>query len=691
MKIDIVTILYHSQSWIKGYLDSVEQSQYELGNINLILINNDPADDYSYILNNHPLIHKLGSFQYQNATENLGFGKGNNLGAALGNAPYVFFLNIDTEIIPDAFSNLESYIQQSTPDVGAWEFRQFPYEHPKVYDPVTQYTSWASAAALVIRRSVFEEVNGFDSRLFMYAEDVDISWHIRRCGYYIRYCPKCVVNHYTYEDADTVKPTQFYYSIYNNLLLRYKYGSIRQIISGYKLIHQVVNSANPVFPDQKERLKEMLKNAFSIGMQFRRNSFKKPAKPGFSPTFQGFDYENNRKGAFFKNRPWQSFASLPLVSVIVRTHKRPLVLQNAIRSLLNQTYPNVEIVIVEDGQNTAQKVVEQFMPLGKIQYHYTGINKGRSHAGNLGMSMATGSLLCFLDDDDMVYADHVETLVGELLSENYNMVHAPAFCVTTDTQSIDPYIYTETRYEVKHDYPADKEELLNNNLFPIQSVLFEKRLFDELGGFDETIDYLEDWALWLKYAQNSSIGYADKLTSLYRVPANAKQYKTRLSQLLSTREYVLSTYTHNYIQQKNDMAVAIDHLKHLKPMDSKITKTHVDLLIYGFNCLSINGWAVVHKKDSFDNIYLKVVINEQTYYFKLANDRRRDIQRKFNSKNKFLGFKGDLQILGINGSVIPISLVFVKGEAFIEQYINWFSFLKIRYMAQLRRYLRTII
>lgn len=689
MKIDIITILYNSQKWLSGYLDSILKSSYDLADINIIFIDNKPEGGYDSIIQNHPVIGKLASFRLINNTENVGFGIANNQGVKLGTAPYVFFLNIDTEITPTALTELTTSIRESSTEVGAWEMRQFPYEHPKIYHPVTQYVSWASAAALCVRRDVFEEVGGFDELLFMYAEDVDISWGIRRAGYEIKYCPKSVVYHYSYSEADEVKPTQFYYSLYNNLMLRYKYGTWKDIKDGYLLIRAVKGSRDPVFPDQKEKLNVLLKDSFKKGLAFRSKKGT-PKKSTFKPLFLGFDYEIIRKGAFHVNIPWWDFTSLPKVSVIVRTHKRPLVLEQALISLFNQTYPNVEIVVVEDGQNTAQAIIDKYAGKANIVYSYTGINKGRSNAGNLGMAMATGTYLCFLDDDDLVYADHIESIMAEMLKGSYNMVHAPAFSVPTEVISNDPYIYKELAYETKHDYPADKEDLLGNNLFPIQAVLFEKRLFDELGGFDETIDYLEDWALWLKYAKDSNIGYVNKVTSLYRVPSNAKLYKTRLSQLLSTRDYVLSTYAHNYLSEKVELESAINEFKNMAALDPALTKTHVDLLIYAYNCISIRGWAVVNKKDSFDKIYLKITPMDKTFYFKLAFDKRRDIQRKFNSSNQKMGFKGDLQILGITGEVIPFSLIFVKDGAYMEKTIDWKDYHKIRYMAHARRFLHFI-
>lgn len=686
MKIDIISVLYRSEKWLKGYLDAIEKSEYPLADLNLILVDNDPSSGSEALINNHPLLSKLNSYQLIKNTTNTGFGVANNQGVKAGSSPYVFFLNIDTALTPSALAELKSVAEHSAPEVAAWELRQFPYEHPKVYHPVTQYVSWASAAALVVKREVFENTGWFDERIFMYAEDVDLSWSIRSAGYQIRYCPKSVVYHFTYADADEVKPTQFYYSIYNNLMLRYKYGSLTDILEGYRLIRSIKNSRNPVFPDQRKKLDEMLKGSVSRGLNFR--SGRKKNNPGlFKPTFMGLDYELTRKGAFYVNKPWWEFPARPKVSVIVRTHKRPLVMEQALISLLHQTYPNIEVVVVEDGENTAQHIAEKYVDTGKVKYYHTGINKGRSYAGNLGMTKATGTYLCFLDDDDLVYADHIESIMAEMLRGNYHMVHAPAFCVKTEMISTNPYVYKEFGYETKHDYAGGKEELLNNNLFPIQAVLFEKKLFDELGGFDETIDYLEDWALWLKYAFGSEIGYIDKVTSLYRVPASSKQYKTRLSQLLSTRNYVLEKYAHNYKREQIELEIAIDHLKTLRQIKAGRVLSHIDLLIFGYDCISLNGWAVVDGKDNPDKIYLRISINNNTYHVKMIFDNRTDIQRKFGSDSRKLGFKADIPIPGIKGNIVPFSLLFVKGDEFYERHINWWSVHKIRVMSLIRKYL----
>ena len=63
---------------------------------------------------------------------------------------------------------------------------QFPVEHPKIYDPVTFETPWASGACLAIPHDIFKKIRGFDDTFFMYCEDVDLSWRARAAAFTVR-------------------------------------------------------------------------------------------------------------------------------------------------------------------------------------------------------------------------------------------------------------------------------------------------------------------------------------------------------------------------------------------------------------------------------------------------------------------------------------------------------------------------
>ena len=114
--------------------------------------------------------------------ENLGFGRGHNANARRGKSPWLLVVNQDCVVEPGALERLVETAAADDAKVAAWEMRQVPYEHPKAYDPATLDTPWASGAATLFRREAYEAVGGFDEALFLYGEDVDLSWRLRAAG-----------------------------------------------------------------------------------------------------------------------------------------------------------------------------------------------------------------------------------------------------------------------------------------------------------------------------------------------------------------------------------------------------------------------------------------------------------------------------------------------------------------------------
>lgn len=139
---------------------------------------------------------------YRHFGANLGSAGGSNALAAGDDASTehervddaIWVLNPDTCPGPTTLTALVTALRQ--PGVGAAEGRQIPIEHPKAFDPATGDTSWGSGCCLLLRRSVFDEVGGFDDRFFpMYCDDVDICWRIRLAGHRVVHVPTAPVFH----------------------------------------------------------------------------------------------------------------------------------------------------------------------------------------------------------------------------------------------------------------------------------------------------------------------------------------------------------------------------------------------------------------------------------------------------------------------------------------------------------------
>ena len=534
---DIIYVTYNSEKWISGCFHSWLKADYDLKKINIYVVDNNSTDNTLKLLNEYKekTGQRFASFSIISESQNWGFGKANNIGFSKGDAEIVCFLNIDTEIFPDTFTELQKEILSSDEKIGIWEFRQFPYEHPKMYDILTGEPTWCSGAAFAVRRQVYEEAGGFDDKIFMYAEDVDLSWRVRTAGYILKYVPRVKITHYSYESAGEIKPNQHVYGVINNLLLRYRFGGKKTMLMGHLLFWNLMRHPD-VFPGSRKMLLKQYWKHFKLIPHFRAKGRYKQNKTSVG-YFSKWDYCLIKDGAFYQNfLPSES----PLVSILVRTCGRPAILRETLLSLRKQTYDNVEIVVVEDGDATAENMIRSEFPDLNIMYHATGKKVGRSRAGNLAMELARGKYLNFLDDDDLFYADHIEVLVANLEKSHKQAAYATSYETPIIISSRDPYIYEVRNYLGVHKQPFNRIILCHHNYIPIQCIMFEKELFEQYGGLDETVDALEDWDMWVRYSLHTDFDFVLKTTSVYRVPAvreiNDKRQKALDDALLFMRE-----------------------------------------------------------------------------------------------------------------------------------------------------------
>jgi len=538
---DIVLVTYNSTKWIDRCLNAIGNSKGVTESLNVYVVDNNSADNTLEKLKQYKENNHIVGLDINSQKDNLGFGNANNVGAKMGTDDIVCFINIDTEVYSDTFALLQEEVRNSDNSVGAWEMRQMPYEHPKIYDPVTRETSWMSGAAFAVRREIFEQIGGFDSNIFMYAEDVDLSWRIRALGYQLKYCPKVRIRHYSYQEESEVKPLQYVEAIKNNILLKYRYGSIWTAIGGRLKFWEVYFCFKEPFDGAKKELKKGYKKLRKLIPYFKKTRISDHSVD----KFLGWDYELNRDGAFVRT---ENIEVNPLVSIIVRTCQRPAVLRETLISLRNQTYSNFEVVVVEDGESNSQSMIESEFADINVRYYATGIKKGRSVAGNLGLEKAKGAYINFLDDDDLFYADHIEILISVLCKTEKKAAYAFAFETPVEVYSEDPYHYKIVSYNKRYQQQFDKIKLCHHNYIPIQCIMFARELYEKLGGFDITLDYLEDWDLWVRYMQGTDFECVPKTTSLYKVPANTQKQKKRQKQLDEALKIVRRKHESYYIR-----------------------------------------------------------------------------------------------------------------------------------------------
>jgi glycosyltransferase involved in cell wall biosynthesis len=195
---------------------------------------------------------------------------------------------------------------------------------------------------------------------------------------------------------------------------------------------------------------------------------------------------------------------VPRVSVIIPTYNRAPLLREAIASVLQQTYNDYEIVVVDDGStDNTRRIIEEFSS-PRIRYFYQD-NQGRSRARNLALRMALGEFIAFLDSDDMFMPEKLERQVALFDSRSdFGMLYSSARVI--DDKGIE-IIKPADWAEKKPFYLATESGWLYRKIafYPLTvvlpTVMVRKEVMAAVGGFDERLHRFEDTDMWRRISK----------------------------------------------------------------------------------------------------------------------------------------------------------------------------------------------
>lgn len=200
---------------------------------------------------------------------------------------------------------------------------------------------------------------------------------------------------------------------------------------------------------------------------------------------------------------------MSLVSVIIPAYNQGHYLDKAIQSVLDQTYQNFEIIVVDDGSTDNTADVAQSFSDPRIRYIYQE-NSGLSAARNTGIHRATGEYISFLDSDDLFLPEKLELLVSKLEdAPELGLVAGQAILIDENGQSLGEVFNKKL--------PKDPTRLLLANPLHVGSVMLRREWQETAGFFDETLRSYEDWDMWLRLARaGCRMGWVDRPVSQYR-------------------------------------------------------------------------------------------------------------------------------------------------------------------------------
>ncbi|MEK7138450.1 MAG: glycosyltransferase [Patescibacteria group bacterium] len=202
-----------------------------------------------------------------------------------------------------------------------------------------------------------------------------------------------------------------------------------------------------------------------------------------------------------------------LVSIIIPAWNAKDYIREAVDSALNQTYPDIEVIVVNDGStDNTEEILKTYFPNPKFRY-FKHENFGLAYTRNTGLKNANGGFIAFLDSDDIFLPEKIEHQVKAL--EN-NPDFDFSYCDLLHFTDTHPREFFHHRYA----YPSGDlfAELLKKQFINPLTVVARKSIFDRYGLFSDQLHRSEDWELWLRFARAGvKFLHVDQILAHYRV------------------------------------------------------------------------------------------------------------------------------------------------------------------------------
>ncbi|HEU5437835.1 MAG TPA: glycosyltransferase family 2 protein [Ktedonobacterales bacterium] len=189
----------------------------------------------------------------------------------------------------------------------------------------------------------------------------------------------------------------------------------------------------------------------------------------------------------------------PTISVIIPTQRRPARLWRALASVAAQSYPAVEVVVVNDGGVPVEQIVARYrQECGRpIIYIALPEQRGVGGARNAGIAVASGTLLALLDDDDRYLPGHLARLAKSLADHPDASAAYDEALIQVEAGSAEeaePRVVATCRFGLAY----DEQRFRHDDYIVPGTLLLRREAFERAGRFDETLPALEDWDLLLR-------------------------------------------------------------------------------------------------------------------------------------------------------------------------------------------------
>ena len=202
--------------------------------------------------------------------------------------------------------------------------------------------------------------------------------------------------------------------------------------------------------------------------------------------------------------------NLPLVSIVVPSYNHEKYVEQTIKSIVNQTYGNIELIVIDDGSSDSSvRIIKKLSNLYNFKFIYRS-NKGLSATLNEGIKLSQGKYWCVCASDDLYKPNKIEAQV-KYMEENPKFGMSFAKTIMFDDDGNERAV--KRRFS-KEGWVFD-ELIIGTISIPAVTVMIRRNVFNNVGTFDEAL-WVEDWDMWLKITNKYEIGFINEYLALYR-------------------------------------------------------------------------------------------------------------------------------------------------------------------------------
>lgn len=294
---------------------------------------------------------------------------------------------------------------------------------------------------------------------------------------------------------------------------------------------------------------------------------------------------------------------MPKFSVIIPLFNKESFIEKTIRSVLNQTFDDYELLIINDGSTDGSENKVLRFKDKRINYYFQE-NQGASSTRNLGILKAKGDFITFLDADDYWYADFLETLTIYISKFPQHKVFATAIEVETPKSvfKAEYSINKTNNFEIVNYFTAS----LKQSVICTSSAAFERTVFSEsVGVFDTSIKSGQDVDLWIR------VGLKHEIVFIWKIGARYVYDEKSLSRNITSMSYK-SDFTNYENFEKNNPSLKkyIDHNRFSMAVKSKTLGDLKSFKLYynaiDLNNLSLRKKVLIHLPLSFLKFFIQL-------------------------------------------------------------------------------------